>query len=114
MKDNRHIRMARAFHEAYEKLAPRFGYKTREESAVPWNELPEANRELMIATASLVLCSMGWQRCHDCADLDCGDNIDGRRAAEDHLPSEEREAVSEALRAAPAVEDTEGGPEPLL
>ncbi|WP_204057373.1 hypothetical protein [Microbispora corallina] len=28
-------RIARAFHEAYESLAPHFGYQTREESAVP-------------------------------------------------------------------------------
>lgn len=110
MKDDKqHIRMARAFHEAYEKLAPRFGYKTREESAVSWAEVPEANRELMIATCSLVLCSMGWQRCHDCQDLDCGDNIAGH-----DLTDEELAAVSEAIRKAPAVSETEGGPEPLL
>jgi len=42
-------RIARKFHEAYERLAPQFGYKTREESAKPWNEVPENNRNLMIA-----------------------------------------------------------------
>ena len=28
--------VAAAFHEAYERLAPEYGYKTREESAVHW------------------------------------------------------------------------------
>lgn len=41
--------IARAFHEAYERLAPSFGYKTREASAKPWSEVPEQNRNLMIA-----------------------------------------------------------------
>jgi hypothetical protein len=41
--------LARAFHETYERLAPKFGYETRRESAVPWEEVPEANRKLMIA-----------------------------------------------------------------
>jgi len=27
--------LAQAFHEAYERLAPEFGYETRKESAVP-------------------------------------------------------------------------------
>lgn len=47
--------LARMFHEAYEKLAPNFGYKTREASAKPWSEVPENNKKLMIATASSVL-----------------------------------------------------------
>lgn len=41
--------IAAAFHEAYERLAPSFGYKTRDESAVPWEQVPEANRRLMCA-----------------------------------------------------------------
>jgi hypothetical protein len=40
---------ARALHDAYERLAPEFGYETRKESAVPWDEVPEANRRLMVA-----------------------------------------------------------------
>jgi hypothetical protein len=43
----RYDRIAAAFHEAYERLAPRFGYETRVESAVPWEQVPEANRRLM-------------------------------------------------------------------
>ena len=42
-------RVARAFHEAYERLAPEFNYETRKESAVPWEEVPETNKALMIA-----------------------------------------------------------------
>lgn len=41
--------LARQFHEAYERLAPSFGYETRTESAVPWEQVPEQNRALMRA-----------------------------------------------------------------
>lgn len=47
--------LARRFHEAYEALAPQFGYRTREASAVPWADVPQQNRNLMIATAARVL-----------------------------------------------------------
>jgi hypothetical protein len=43
------------FHEKYERLAPEFGYKTREESAVPWDEVPEQNRSLMVAVCTEIL-----------------------------------------------------------
>ncbi len=33
--------LARHFHETYERLAPEFGYRTREESAKPWEQVPE-------------------------------------------------------------------------
>jgi hypothetical protein len=46
--------IAQAFHETYERLAPDFGYKTREASAVPWEDVPDANKRLMIAVASEV------------------------------------------------------------
>ena len=42
------------FHEAYERLAPEFGYRTREESAVPWERVPARNRDLMTATVGEV------------------------------------------------------------
>lgn len=41
--------LAKRFHETYERLAPRFGYETREASAKPWSDVPEQNRSLMIA-----------------------------------------------------------------
>jgi hypothetical protein len=47
--------LARAFHETYERLAPRFGYETRRESAVPWEEVPENNKQLMIAVCEELL-----------------------------------------------------------
>jgi len=47
--------LAREFHEAYERLAPEFGYETRRESAVPWEDVPEANRRLMEATVAHVM-----------------------------------------------------------
>lgn len=42
-------KIAKEFHETYEKLAPDFEYKTRKKSAVPWEKLPDQNKELMIA-----------------------------------------------------------------
>lgn len=47
--------IARAFHDAYERLAPQFGYETREASAVPWDDVPENNRRLMTAVAAEIL-----------------------------------------------------------
>lgn len=42
--------ITKAFHEAYEELAPNYGYKTREASAVPWADVPNQNKKLMEAT----------------------------------------------------------------
>jgi hypothetical protein len=47
--------IALEFHEAYERLAPEFGYKTREASAKPWSEVPEQNKKLMIAVVEDLL-----------------------------------------------------------
>jgi len=47
--------IAAAFHESYETLAPWFGYKTRDESAVPWDQVPESNKKLMIAVVEDLL-----------------------------------------------------------
>ncbi len=47
--------LAQLFHETYERLAPEYGYRTREASAKPWHEVPQQNRELMIATCAEVL-----------------------------------------------------------
>ena len=49
---------AKRFHEAYERLAPEHGYKTREESAVPWGEVPSRNKNLMIAVCAEILPSL--------------------------------------------------------
>lgn len=47
--------LARQFHEIYERLAPQFNYATRRESAVPWLEVPEDNRQLMVAVCAELL-----------------------------------------------------------
>lgn len=47
--------LARAFHETYERLAPEHGYKTREASAVPWRDVPSANKKLMIHVSTELL-----------------------------------------------------------
>lgn len=44
------VHVARRFHEMYEELAPLVGYATRPESVVPWDQVPEANRKLMVMT----------------------------------------------------------------
>ena len=54
--------IARQFHETYELLAPSFGYETRRESAVDWRDIPEANRQLMIATCRTVLARLSAAR----------------------------------------------------
>lgn len=48
-------RIAERFHEAYERLAPEHGYETRTETSVPWDELPESNRSLMVAVVAELL-----------------------------------------------------------
>lgn len=47
--------LAQLFHETYERLAPDFGYDTRKASAVPWEEVPEPNKSLMVAVAGEVI-----------------------------------------------------------
>jgi hypothetical protein len=47
--------LAKFFHDTYERLAPQYQYKTREDSAVPWEDVPADNKALMIATAGEVL-----------------------------------------------------------
>lgn len=51
--------IARLFHEVYENLAPSFDYETRESSAKPWTEVPENNRNLMVATVERVMDALG-------------------------------------------------------
>ncbi len=47
--------IASQFHYWYEKLAPSFGYETRKESAVEWKDVPENNKNLMIAVVDKVI-----------------------------------------------------------
>ncbi len=53
--------LAQLFHETYERLAPQFGYETRKESAKPWADVPEQNKQLMIAVAGEVLVTLKEQ-----------------------------------------------------
>lgn len=47
--------IAQKFHETYERLAPAYGYRTREASAVSWEEVPQQNKLLMVGVvASLI------------------------------------------------------------
>lgn len=47
--------LARHFHEAYERLAPSFKYKTRTSTRVPWDQVQGPNRSLMIAVCREML-----------------------------------------------------------
>ena len=47
--------LAQLFHEYYEEMAPDFDYRTRKASAVPWLDVPENNRNLMIAVCQRLL-----------------------------------------------------------
>lgn len=47
--------IANRFHDLYEAYAPMYGYKTRDESAVPWEEVPGANRDLMRAVVKTLM-----------------------------------------------------------
>ena len=48
-------RIARAFHESYELIAPECRYETRRMSRKPWDQVPAPNRELMIRTVENLL-----------------------------------------------------------
>lgn len=50
--------LAERFHETYERLAPHYGYGTRPESAVPWEQVPKKNRDLMTAVCAEVMSSI--------------------------------------------------------
>src|ERR1019366_6621033 len=45
-------KLAELFHKTYEDLAPSFGYKTRDDSAKPWEDVPAKNKKLMIAVCA--------------------------------------------------------------
>jgi hypothetical protein len=47
--------IAKSFHDAYEELAPRFGYETRVDSRTVWDNVPPNNRALMTATVAMVV-----------------------------------------------------------
>jgi hypothetical protein len=77
-------RIARSFHEAYERLAPEHGYKTRQPSAKPWEQVPENNRRLMVATVQAHL---------DSGAIPLTAERERREAAERRTEEAEREAA---------------------
>ena len=44
--------IARQFHYRYEQLAPHFRWETQSLSKVPWDDLPENQKNLMMATVA--------------------------------------------------------------
>lgn len=48
-------KVARSFHEAYERLAPDHQYETRPDTAVAWEDVPDNNKRLMVAVAKELL-----------------------------------------------------------
>jgi hypothetical protein len=47
--------LAELFHSTYERLAPAFGWRTKKGCNVPFIQLPQRNKALMIATCQTVL-----------------------------------------------------------
>jgi hypothetical protein len=64
-QDTRAAELARRFHEAYERLAPAFGYETRDASRKPWADVPANNKALMIAVCSEMLTASDAREQHD-------------------------------------------------
>ena len=48
-------KLASLFHEYYEEEAAKHGWKTQEETRVPFDSLPEANRSAMISTCRRIM-----------------------------------------------------------
>lgn len=47
--------LAEKFHTLYEAFAPEYSYETRAESAVPWEDVPDQNKKLMIRVCRTIL-----------------------------------------------------------
>lgn len=47
--------LAKMFHGTYERLAIEHEYRTREESRTNWENLPEQNKQLMMATCKEII-----------------------------------------------------------
>jgi hypothetical protein len=62
--------LAQRFHETYERLAPSFGYETREASAKPWADVPDQNKRLMIAVCGEILASTQFAENANCSAWD--------------------------------------------
>lgn len=47
--------LAELFHATYESLAPKYNYSTRISSRTSWENVPERNKAMMVATCKEVL-----------------------------------------------------------
>ena len=54
--------LAKLFHDTYERLAPAFGWRTQKQCSVAWDDLPQANRALMVATCTTLLKHLDAER----------------------------------------------------
>lgn len=62
------VELAKVFHDTYESLAPVYDYKIRTTSAVPWQDVSENNRNLLVATIEAVLAHLAKQEVVACSD----------------------------------------------
>lgn len=92
--------VARLFHETYERLAPSFGYETRRASAVPWEQVPERNRSLMVAVAGEVATAVRATRDAEVAALVEAANAVWRWGQEEQVEDLTGDELFDALRAA--------------
>lgn len=111
--------LAQRFHETYERLAPSFGYETRRDSAVPWEDVPETNRWLMAAVAAEILADLRPQawvtvddtghavRMEHAVDIPCGEHLWIDPRGEQWLTSTAPDDAEPLWRAVPL--DPEGG-----
>lgn len=53
--ENQAEEIARSFHTTYERYAPNHGWETQQRSRVMWAEVPQENKELMIAVVKKLL-----------------------------------------------------------
>ncbi len=47
--------LANRFHDLYEEMASQYGYETRRDSSVEWENVPDNNKQLMIAVCRRIL-----------------------------------------------------------
>jgi hypothetical protein len=87
-------RIARAFHGVYETLAPEHGYESRPESRVPWAEVPEKNRALMIGTVRRLV-ETGVISADPITTME-STKAEWRKRWEDELLSDEAEVAAQA------------------
>ena len=55
MKEVTPEKLAKIFHDAYEKIAKKQGWNTQKSCKVEFDDLPEANKKTMILTAAEVI-----------------------------------------------------------